>query len=262
VSAPVRILEGLADLVLPRRCVQCGRAGAWLCPVCAPGLRPLPPTVCLRCGAPLARPAPSCPECRGRSLAFGAARAAFVYEGPARRLVTACKFRALRSLADEMAALAAPRFGELVAALGGEAAVSAVTWVPLHRERGLERGFDQARLLARGLARRHGLRCEPLLVRRRRGRRQSGLAAAARRDNVRGAFELRKGSLGGCFDCGEKVKNVVVVDDVYTTGETLQQCSQVLRRAGCEPYVFTFARAARRRASGDELERTAKEQGR
>jgi predicted amidophosphoribosyltransferase len=100
----------LVDLILPRRCVQCGRAGGWLCAGCRSELKPLGDSACARCGAPARRPVPVCRECRGRELAFDAAAAAYVYDGPARRMVTVCKFRALRSLTAEMAALAAGRF--------------------------------------------------------------------------------------------------------------------------------------------------------
>ena len=155
---------------------------------------PLPGHVCGRCGAPLARSRDDCRECRGRDLAFASARAAYLYEGPARRLVTACKFRSLRSLTAEMAgsrrpAVRAGRWRSLGGAGGG---VDLVTCVPVHRERDLERGFDQAALLARRLAAAAGLPFAPLLVRAQRGRRQSGLGAAARAENVRDAFRLRR----------------------------------------------------------------------
>ena len=113
--------------------------------------------------------------------------------------------------------------------------------MPVHRERDLERGFDQAALLARRLAATAGLPYAPLLVRRRRGRRQSGLGAAARAENVREAFQLDD----RLVDKAGRVCTVLVVDDVYTTGETLHACSLALRHAGCEPHAFTFARAAR-----------------
>jgi len=263
-----RLSDGLLDLFLPKRCVQCGRAGRWLCEACAPALVPLPGTVCDHCGAPL--PAGQagrreCVECGGRGLAFGSARAAFVYTGPARRLVTACKFRSLRSLIAEMADLATPAFAAdlaRLAAAGGanrpggpsrpqsaaapadqvrRGGVQLVTCVPVHRDRDLERGFDQAALLARRLAAAIDLPFVPLLERVQRGRRQSGLAAAARADNVRGAFRLRDQSA----DKAGTVRAVLVVDDVYTTGETLHACATALRHAGCEPHAFTFARAAR-----------------
>ena len=236
-----RLADGVVDLFLPKRCVCCGRAGGWLCEACAPQLVPLPATVCARCGAPLPRPRAVCLECRGRDLAFASARAAYVYDGPARRLVTACKFRALRSLAGEMAVLAQLPFERTVAALGGAAGVELVTCVPVHRDRDLERGFDQAALLGRRLAEAAGLPFASLLVRSRRGRRQSGLGAAARAANVHEAFRLDDRMV----DKAGRVRTVLVVDDVYTTGETLHACSIALRHAGCEPHAFTFARAAR-----------------
>ncbi len=144
-----RLADGVVDLFLPKRCVACGRAGRWLCEACAPALQPLPATVCRRCGAPLATSRSDCRECRGRDLAFATARAAYLYEGPARRLVTTCKFRSLRSLVAEMADLAEVPFDR---PWWRSAASIWSTWVPVHRDRDLERGFDQAALLARRLA--------------------------------------------------------------------------------------------------------------
>ncbi len=245
-----RLADGAVDLFLPKRCVVCGRAGGWLCPACAAALAPLPDCVCGRCGAPLGRPRDECRECRGRDLAFASARAAYLYQGPARRLVTACKFRSLRSLTAEMAELSRPAFERaLVLAAGAGGGVDLVTCVPVHRERDLERGFDQAALLARRLAAGAGLPYAPLLVRRRRGRRQSGLGAAARAENVREAFRLDD----RLVDKAGRVCTVLVVDDVYTTGETLHACSLALRHAGCEPHAFTFARAARGFRSTDRF---------
>jgi len=261
-------LDGLLDLVFPRRCVVCRAPGAWLCPACASGLRPLPDARCRRCGAPYrggrprrarradaiapVRLRPSCPECRDRELAFLSASAAYCYEGSARALVTACKFRALRSLTDELAERAGPAFA---AACGGAPAGAPpsgaiVTSVPAHRDHRLERGFDSAELLARRLARDAGLTYAPLLRRVRHGARQSGLARAARAANVRGAFALREDGIGvRCIP-----KRVIIVDDVYTTGETLNQCSEALAHADLEPHVFTFARTVRATPSQASLD--------
>ena len=101
------VIEGVLDLVLPKRCVKCRASGSWLCEPCALALQALPADRCPRCGAPRSRaavattwraadaapgarrPSAPCRECRGRDLAFTSASAAFVYEGPARALVTA-----------------------------------------------------------------------------------------------------------------------------------------------------------------------------
>jgi len=236
------LLDGLLDLVFPRRCVACKAPGAWLCPECAAALVAFPPERCRRCGAPGASRV--CPECGGSELAFSGAGAAFVYEGPARALVTACKFRALRSIAAEMTALAAPAFAAacgLGPGPGATAPVDLVTWVPGHRERSLERGFNQAELLGRGLARSAGLPAAPLLVRTRHGARQSDLDRDARAANVADAFALRQDASRVL----RNLKRVVIVDDVYTTGETLNHCARAFGQTGTDSLVFTFARTVR-----------------
>jgi competence protein ComFC len=252
-----QLADGLLDLLLPKRCVQCGAPGRWLCAACACGLRPLEGPCCARCGRPASVSSSECPECRRRDLGFASARAAFAYEGPARKLVTACKFRSLRSLGAEMAELARPAFG--AAALAGAEGAEAVTCVPVHHDRRLERGFNQAELLARELARQSGLPFVAALERPHRGARQSELSGAARAANVAGAFAVapRAAPLVAPF------KRVVIVDDVYTTGETLSQCSKALKDAGREVRVFTFARAVRRHLyAGSAETSSAKEQRR
>jgi len=249
--------DGLLDLFLPKRCVECGTPGRWLCAACARSLQPLGGPRCARCGRPASTAAAQCPECRGRDLGFVSARAAFAYEGPARKLVTACKFRSLHSLGVEMAELARTAF--CAAVLDGSGGAGAVTCVPVHRDRRLERGFNQAELLARELARLAGLPFVPALERPRQGARQSELSGAARAANVVGAFALapRATPLVAPF------KRVVIVDDVYTTGETLSQCSKALRDVGREVSAFTFARAVRRHLYAGAAETSsAKEQRR
>jgi len=191
-----------------------------------------------------------CPECRGRDLAFASASAAFCYEGAARDLVTACKFRMLRALACEMADRARPAFAAACGGPAGPLTGAVVTSVPAHREHRLERGFDSAEILARRLARDAGLTYAPLLRRLRHGARQSGLDRAARAANVRRAFALREDGFG----VGTKPKRVIIVDDVYTTGETLNQCAEALAHADLEPHVFSFARTVRATPSQASLD--------
>lgn len=247
------LFDGFLDLFLPRRCVVCRTPGAWLCAGCAAQLEEMPARRCRRCGAPGS--SIPCPECDGRDLAFSGAAAAFVYAGPARALVTACKFRAFRSIVAEMTALAAPAFAaacggapppldaRAAGAAGASSRVDLVTWVPGHRDRGLERGFNQAELLGRGLAREAGLPAAPLLRRTRHGARQSGLDRAARAANVDDAFALREDASRVL----RNLKRVVIVDDVYTTGETLDHCARAIEHTGTAPLVFTFARTVRAR---------------
>lgn len=243
--SPTTALGGLLDVILPKRCVGCGAAGEWLCAGCAAGLPALPAARCEHCGAPRRPGYAACSECSGRRLWFLSASAAFAYEGPARALVTTCKFRAYRSLVDEMVRRAAPSFTAACERVASDAAAehapTVVTWVPGHRGHTLERGFNAAELLARGLAARAGLPAVALLDRVRHGARQSGLGRAARAANVRGTFVVKDDTTRDA----RFLKRVMIVDDVYTTGETLSHGAEVLINAGLEPHVFTFARTIR-----------------
>jgi predicted amidophosphoribosyltransferase len=215
------------DLLLPRRCVVCGASGAQLCAACRLGLAPLEPPLCERCGAPTAWPVRRCRECAGRRLAFAWARAAVAYDDSVRRLVAAWKERGLRRLAEDAAELVAER-------VPGPSA-TALTFVPAVSARSAERGHHPAERLARALAVRWQLPCEPLLARTREARRQRGLSRAARRRNVAGAFTAR--GIAG---------SVVLVDDVYTSGSTASSAAAALLAAGAGRVdVVTFARVIR-----------------
>src|SRR5947207_13674110 len=124
----------MLDLLLPQRCVVCGCGGRQLCADCRDELQRIDPPLCARCGAPTAWPVERCRECAGRRLGFASARAAVGYDAAARRLVHAWKERGLRRLAAEAAQLVA----ELIPAPEGDA----LTVVPSHRGRRLERGHN------------------------------------------------------------------------------------------------------------------------
>jgi len=192
-------------------------------------LRAISPPRCRRCGAPTAWPVERCRECAGRRLAFATARAATVYDGPARALVRAWKERGLRRVAT----LAA----ELVVDRVAPTAADVITYIPPDAVRQLRRGAHPAELLARELARRWGIATVPLLGRTSAGGRQTGLHYAERSRNVRGAFEPLTGSVP---------KRVLLVDDVYTTGSTASAAATALRAGGAARIdVVTFARAVR-----------------
>jgi ComF family protein len=147
------------------------------------------------------------------------------YTGVAREALHALKFERRRALARPLGdLLVAP----CLVAAGGD--VEAIVPVPLGRGRERARGYNQAALLAERLARAVGA---PLrarwLARTRETAEQSGLGAAARADNVRGAFAASSSAAG---------RSVVVVDDVLTTGATASECARALRRAGARRVGF------------------------
>jgi predicted amidophosphoribosyltransferase len=220
----------LLDVVLPPRCALCPSSDEPLCGPCMAQLPYLGGPSCGRCGRPTAIPVEDCRECAGRRLAFRSAAAAVAYEGAGRTLVGHLKGGRRR-------ALAVPA-GAMVAALLEAAACEAVCWVPGDRWRTIRRGCHPAELIAREAARRWGLPAVDLLEPARLRRPQRGLDPAARRRNVRGAFRARR---------SVAVPGVVgLVDDVYTTGATLDACARALRDAGAQVVEgFTLARAVR-----------------
>ena len=218
----------MLDVLLPRRCVVCRRPGEQLCLGCRRALPGIDPPLCERCGAPTVWPVSRCAECAGRRLAFGSARAAVVYDGAVKRLVSGWKERGLRGLAAPTADIVAERVRR--------PAADVLAFVPADRDRLLERGHHPSEVLARELARRWQLQLVPLLVRARGSQRQRGLSLVERRRNVRAAFGA----------VGESPRAVCLVDDVYTSGATADAASRALKRAGAERiWVITFARAVR-----------------
>ncbi|MGI8804868.1 MAG: ComF family protein [Thermoleophilaceae bacterium] len=184
------------------------------------------PPVCTSCGAEAAAE-PLCGQCRGalRWLAPEPARATGVeawaplaYDGPARAMVSALKFRGAaglsRTMAAQIAAVAPPGWLE----------DGVLVPVPLHAARLRRRGFNQAELLAASLADRTGLGLSDCLERRGRGTTQVGRGRAERAEAIEGAVTARPGTLVPV--------RAMVVDDVVTTGATLAACTRALRAAG------------------------------
>jgi ComF family protein len=210
-----RLTTTLLDLALPRRCLGCRARGEWVCRECARELPRLPDGRCRVCAVPLAGTL-VCPSCYRRRPRFDAIHAPYRHDGLARELVHALKYDCQRHLARPLAeaalaAFAPPLPAELVMA------------VPLHPTRQLERGFNQSALLARVIARGLGLELRDGLARVRATSSQTGLSPDERARNVRGAFAA-SGELPGA--------RVVLVDDVCTTGATLDAAAAALRRAG------------------------------
>jgi ComF family protein len=218
----------LLDLVVPRRCLSCGAGGADLCGSCRRRLRWLH-DACPRCALP--RP---CRRCPGADAPWHAARAAVAYAGPARDLVHALKFGRSRAAADAMAAALAVMLAGHVAAGAGLVAV------PPHPRRTRRRGWDHAALLTAAVARRTGGEVHAPLVRAGEARQLEAASAGQRRDPRRLAIAVR----------GDAPTEIVLVDDVHTTGATLSACTAALLGAGARRVVVaTFARTLPDRSS-------------
>jgi ComF family protein len=220
-------LGALLDLVWPPRCAACGGAVSAepFCPTCADAVDPVP-AGCGRCGQP--GPDPLCGACRAAPPAFDAVRAGGLFGGPLADAVHAFKYGGRSALARPLGAWLAGRAPLPAGAL--------VVSVPLARGRRIERGYDQAALLAAALARAARREFGPAALRRvRETPPQVGKAREERARNVARAFEASDDVAG---------RDVVLVDDVVTTGATADAAAGALRRAGARSVVVVaLARA-------------------
>jgi competence protein ComFC len=221
----LRRMGAMLDLLFPVRCAACG-AGDWpLCSPCAATVPLITPPLCERCGRPSEAPLSRCADCPPPTIDI--ARAPFLYDGPMARTVRALKFGGWRALAQPLAA-AMTRAGGLEA--------DCVTWVPLSRKRRAARGYDQAEVLARELARHLGLPVVPCLRRIRETSSQASRSGRDRRRALRGAFRA----------VSPVPLSVLLVDDVLTTGATAASCAVALRSAGASRVALvTAARSLR-----------------
>lgn len=217
------------DLFFPPRCVVCGSPESFLCARCAESL----PTATLpRCGVcwrPLTRS--PCGKCADSSPAFEGLRSPYVFEGGARELVHGLKYNHQTVLAEPMTELMSQFLRD------DPLPADVLVPVPLFPRRTRVRGYNQSALLARSLSKTLALPVdEQTLVRVRNTASQAGTSNADERKlNVRDAFSCRDRRLSG--------KRVLLVDDVSTTGATLDACAQALKSAGAQAvWALTFAR--------------------
>lgn len=223
--------RGIAELVAivaPPACASCREplvaADRLVCAACVRELPWLRGVRCPRCALPSHRSG----GCPAAAAAFAAAWSPLAYEGVARRLVQALKFGGALPLAEWMAAQMAANLP-----LALRDARATVVPVPAHPGRRRRRGFDPAQALAAALARRLGLPPARCLRRGGGGGRQVGAGRAQRRDPRRHAVELR----------GRPPGRVLLVDDVHTTGATLDACARALTAGGCELVIaVSYAR--------------------
>jgi predicted amidophosphoribosyltransferase len=222
--APSTLLGRALDTLFPARCAGCG-SGPWpFCPECRAALVPLEPPWCDRCGRPWSRSVDRCRDCPPSSI--DGARAPFLFAGPARGAIHKLKFSGWRAVADAL--------GAAMLAVERPPAVDVVTWVPLSRRRLAERGYDQAKALAAATARGLGVPMVALVRRSIATAPQARRSAEARREAMRGAFEVS----------GRPPPAVLLVDDVLTTGATAGACADALRASGARRvHLLTAARA-------------------
>jgi ComF family protein len=243
------LVRGSLDLLFPPLCVACharvDEAHA-LCPSCWRTVSFLDGPCCVRCGLPFEIDTGEdtiCAACHAKPRAFDRARSLFAYDEASKPLILAFKY------SDRLDH--APAFARWLERAGRPLLAEAdiVLPVPLHRLRLWRRRYNQAAVLGERLARFSGKPHDPMLLRRKRPTPSQGMMASAkaRRRNVLGAFEVpaeRRADV--------REKRLLLVDDVFTTGATLEACARALKRAGAARVdVLTLARVVR--PSGSDI---------
>ncbi|HEY0060576.1 MAG TPA: ComF family protein [Telluria sp.] len=235
---PLRLARGLAASLLPNSCALCGLdSDAAVCGPCQAGFLAPGPARCRRCANPLAAADARwpCATCQSTPPAFDATFAAADYAAPLDQLVLQLKFGGCLALAPWMGR----RLGQAVLAQGTQALPNLLCPVPLGPLRLVERGFNQALEIARPLARTLGvpLRAQ-LAMRALETQAQSGVAPAERRRNIRHAFIVAPDALALV-----RGQHIGVVDDVMTSGATLNELARTFKRFGAARVSnFVFAR--------------------
>jgi ComF family protein len=257
-----QIAGSLFAVLFPSDCRICGQplvkiSRLPVCQDCLDEILPIDEGVCGLCGERLFSPYAlagsagerRCGMCRRIEPVFARAVAYGSYEGGLRELIHLLKYGGVRPAANVLGRMLVEAIATLEADL--PSGPVAVIPVPLHRSKRRQRGFNQAELIARAALKiaMHGrLRlCAAALERKRETTSQIGLTSHQRRANLRGAFAVVE---------PEEIKDreVLVVDDVYTTGATVSECARVLRRAGASKiWVATVARTLRISAHHAEI---------
>ena len=220
------------ELLFPARCVGCNREGAFLCDACQETLPVLEPPFCFLCSEPSSLVMGLCRNCRAEPLQIAGIRAPYRMEGAVRAAIHAIKYQGVRAMA--------PTLGQLLAQFLTQAGLDAdlLVAVPLHPKRERKRGYNQSLLLAQATGKAIDRPVEPhALLRLKNTPSQLSLLAEERRDNMEGAFQAEREVVAGA--------RILVIDDVCTTGATLEACAIALSEAGAASvWGVTLAREA------------------
>lgn len=227
----------ISDLLFPKVCVGCGCLGTYFCPKCIANIGQ-GELVCPTCERP-AVGGKAHPLCKKR-YGLDGLWSLGVYQNPLRKAIQKLKYKFVRELGEVLVNLMVeywakhtPQFIEEIKKDKGEGWV--IIPVPLHTFRQNYRGFNQASLIGQLLSRKLGLEYSEALKRVKDTKQQVGLQSKLRKENIKGAFTLTK-----TYTLNS---NILLIDDVWTTGSTLKECCWVLKRAGVQKvWAITLAR--------------------
>ena len=235
---PNALLETLSSLVFPVLCEICGQAlnpnpPSGICEKCAASIKKIAAPHCHGCGRTLIGQTLRCADCQNESYSYDSVFACASYEGPMRELIHAYKFKHRKYLKHFFIRMAEEFIRSNIRCTHLEITLP----VPIGAHRSLERGFNQSELISMAIARNLNLRhSSGNLVRTKSETAQSLLTKNDRKINVKGAFSVKRPEL-------LKSKNLLLIDDILTTGQTASECARILKEAGASSVtVLAMAR--------------------
>lgn len=229
----MRIKDSLLDLIYPKRCPFCGLIrpymGTEACEPCLEKLKPVRAPFCFKCGKTVESDEISyCFDCIKVQKTFERGFPTFLYEEPIKKSLYDFKYKNQRSYASFFGAAMVARYGDRYRSLG----IDGIIPVPVHPNKRRKRGYNQAELLAKELGKRIEVPVfSRYILRTTDTSPQKELDNKLRMKNLRNAFKIGENTI--------KLKKVLLVDDIYTTGATIEACTQILKSYGIEKVYYT-----------------------
>ncbi len=228
----IRFFEMVQDMLFPRRCPVCHEiivpTGPRICADCEQRLVFVTEPYCIKCGKPVRRDEEEyCRECKGKDQDFTEGRAVFVYDEVMKKSIYRFKYGGRQEYAGFYAQEIEKCLGEKIRKWDAQALIP----IPLHKSRQSGRGYNQAELIAKELQKITGIPvCGNFVKRVKRTVVQKNLNVFERENNLKKAFKIERNDV--------KLKSVILIDDIYTTGSTINAAARCLRQAGITNIYF------------------------
>lgn len=234
------MLNTLINMIYPPRCIICDsvlKVGEkMLCPDCRDKLTYIEEPTCVCCGREIQDDEEFCENCVGRVLPYDCGKSVLLYDENMKNSVSKFKYHGRQEFAISYAKIIYDRLYDWISDLNAEVLIP----VPAHKSRLKKRGYNQAALIASELSKLTKISTiDDFLIRTKKTERQKELNAEERRNNLSGAFELNPVYFKKFGENSEEIfGSAIIVDDIFTTGSTMEECASVLRKIGVRNIYF------------------------
>lgn len=228
--------QHIIGIVYPNRCPLCGvpmyaGSSGSICEKCDTRAEYVGDSFCMKCGKPVSADTELCMDCSKKATLFICGRAVFVYNKYMQKSMASFKYYGRAEYGKFYARQMFEIYGDWIKSISPDALIP----VPIHEDRRLKRGYNQAEIIANWLGKLTGIQViNNLIIRQKDTSPQKGLSNKERSRNLYNAFDIVKESR----ELYQNVKCVIIVDDIYTTGSTIEECSYVLKSVHINDIYF------------------------